>query len=268
MNNKVFLCGWCMNYFSLRSLRCGPGCFSAKSPYPTSLALSMANLLNNSSCERILALTALLLVSYRHFVPLFLIRSSLPRNCKTYCLPVDHLAEGFAFYWVLMLLVWGLAVTDHCIWTPHLQWEVHNLEGLSRRTVSAVIMLWFRQIIYYTMVLFRGIRWINISLNSNNWLQFPFLGGSAELDVIPFMEALFLFIYYVSRNDVVKILGNPQHSYYGVSFHPYISHLIEGSVPHKEKHQQTHSLSKLVAKKARRALRDGTCHLVAQINAS
>ncbi|AFG42795.1 putative acyltransferase yihG [Escherichia coli P12b] len=106
-----------------------------------------------------------------------------------------------------MMYCWceGLAVLLHL--NPHLQWEVHGLEGLSKKNWYLLICnhrSWADIVVL--CVLFRKHIPMNKYFLKQQLAWVPFLGLACWSLDMPFMKRYSRAIYYVIRSDVVKML--------------------------------------------------------------
>ncbi len=164
-------------------------------------ALSMANLLNKFIMTRILAaITLLLSIVLTILVTIFLFRPDHHcRDCKTIATCASHLAKGFAFFVIFMMYCWCecLAVLLHL--NPYLQWEVHGLEGLSKKNWYLLICnhrSWADIVVL--CVLFRKHIPMNKYFLKQQLARVPFLGSGVLGAGYAVYEALFPRLFITS----------------------------------------------------------------------
>lgn len=210
---------------------------------------------------RILAAITLLLSIVLTIWSLFLFRPDHHcRDCKTIATCASHLAKGFAFC-DFMMYCWceGLAVLLHL--NPHLQWEVHGLEGLSKKNWYLLICnhrSWADIVVL--CVLFRKHIPMNKYFLKQQLAWVPFLGLACWALDMPFMKRYSALIYYVIRSDVVKMLkplGVLVKSFACIP--PLLSISLKAPVSRKKTSANPLHFSKLVATKGGRHCNGAKC---------
>ncbi len=169
----------------------------------------MANLLNKFIMTRILAaITLLLSIVLTILVTIFCSVPIIIAGIVKLLLPVPVIWRKVSRFCDFMMYCWceGLAVCIHL--NPHLQWEVHGLEGLSKKNWYLLICnhrSWADIVVL--CVLFRK----HIPMNkyflkqqlASGAISWPGVLGTGYAVYEAGFSAL---IYYVIRSDVVKML--------------------------------------------------------------
>lgn len=204
----------------------------------------MANLLNKFIMTRILAaITLLLSIVLTILVTIFCSVPIIIAGIVKLLLPVPVIWRKVSRFCDFMMYCWceGLAVLLHL--NPHLQWEVHGLEGLSKKNWYLLICnhrSWADIVVL--CVLFRKHIPMNKYFLKQQLAWVPFLGLACWSLDMPFMKRYSRAYLLRHPERRGKDVETTRRSCEKFRLHPTtIVNFVEGSRFTQEKHQQTHS---------------------------
>lgn len=204
----------------------------------------MANLLNKFIMTRILAaITLLLSIVLTILVTIFCSVPIIIAGIVKLLLPVPVIWRKVSHFCDFMMYCWceGLAVLLHL--NPHLQWEVHGLEGLSKKNWYLLICnhrSWADIVVL--CVLFRKHIPMNKYFLKQQLAWVPFLGLACWSLDMPFMKRYSRAYLLRHPERRGKDVETTRRSCEKFRLHPTtIVNFVEGSRFTQEKHQQTHS---------------------------
>ncbi|ELD0465795.1 acyltransferase [Escherichia coli] len=204
----------------------------------------MANLLNKFIKTRILAaITLLLSIVLTILVTIFCSVPIIIAGIVKLLLPVPVIWRKVSRFCDFMMYCWceALAVLLHL--NPHLQWEVHGLEGLSKKNWYLLICnhrSWADIVVL--CVLFRKHIPMNKYFLKQQLAWVPFLGLACWALDMPFMKRYSRAYLLRHPERRGKDVETTRRSCEKFRLHPTtIVNFVEGSRFTQEKHQQTHS---------------------------
>ncbi|EOT0513217.1 TPA: acyltransferase [Escherichia coli] len=204
----------------------------------------MANLLNKFIMTRILAaITLLLSIVLTILVTIFCSVPIIIAGIVKLLLPVPVIWRKVSRFCDFMMYCWceDLAVLLHL--NPHLQWEVHGLEGLSKKNWYLLICnhrSWADIVVL--CVLFRKHIPMNKYFLKQQLAWVPFLGLACWSLDMPFMKRYSRAYLLRHPERRGKDVETTRRSCEKFRLHPTtIVNFVEGSRFTQEKHQQTHS---------------------------
>lgn len=204
----------------------------------------MANLLNKFIMTRILAaITLLLSIVLIILVTIFCSVPIIIAGIVKLLLPVPVIWRKVSRFCDFMMYCWceALAVLLHL--NPHLQWEVHGLEGLSKKNWYLLICnhrSWADIVVL--CVLFRKHIPMNKYFLKQQLAWVPFLGLACWALDMPFMKRYSRAYLLRHPERRGKDVETTRRSCEKFRLHPTtIVNFVEGSRFTQEKHQQTHS---------------------------
>ena len=204
----------------------------------------MANLLNKFIMTRILAaITLLLSIVLTILVTIFCSVPIIIAGIVKLLLPVPVIWRKVSRFCDFMMYCWCecLAVLLHL--NPYLQWEVHGLEGLSKKNWYLLICnhrSWADIVVL--CVLFRKHIPMNKYFLKQQLAWVPFLGLACWALDMPFMKRYSRAYLLRHPERRGKDVETTRRSCEKFRLHPTtIVNFVEGSRFTQEKHQQTHS---------------------------
>lgn len=204
----------------------------------------MANLLNKFIMTRIFAaITLLLSIVLTILVTIFCSVPIIIAGIVKLLLPVPVIWRKVSRFCDFMMYCWceALAVLLHL--NPHLQWEVHGLEGLSKKNWYLLICnhrSWADIVVL--CVLFRKHIPMNKYFLKQQLAWVPFLGLACWALDMPFMKRYSRAYLLRHPERRGKDVETTRRSCEKFRLHPTtIVNFVEGSRFTQEKHQQTHS---------------------------
>lgn len=222
----------------------------------------MANLLNKFIMTRILAaITLLLSIVLTILVTIFCSVPIIIAGIVKLLLPVPVIWRKVSRFCDFMMYCWceGLAVLLHL--NPHLQWEVHGLEGLSKKNWYLLICnhrSWADIVVL--CVLFRKHIPMNKYFLKQQLARVPFLGTACWALDMPFMKRYSRAYLLRHPSDVVKMLkplGVLVKSFACIP--PLLSISLKAPVSRKKTSANPLHFSKLVATKGGRHCDGAKC---------
>lgn len=204
----------------------------------------MANFLNKLIMTRILAtITLLLSIVLTILVTIFCSVPIIIAGIVKLLLPVPVIWRKVSRFCDFMMYCWceGLACLLHL--NPHLQWEVHGLEGLSKKNWYLLICnhrSWADIVVL--CVLFRKHIPMNKYFLKQQLAWVPFLGLACWALDMPFMKRYSRAYLLRHPERRGKDVETTRRSCEKFRRHPTtIVNFVEGSRFMQEKHQKTHS---------------------------
>ena len=204
----------------------------------------MANLLNKFIMTRILAaITLLLSIVLTILVTIFCSVPIIIAGIVKLLLPVPVIWRKVSRFCDFMMYCWCECLAVLLYLNPYLQWEVHGLEGLSKKNWYLLICnhrSWADIVVL--CVLFRKHIPMNKYFLKQQLAWVPFLGLACWSLDMPFMKRYSRAYLLRHPERRGKDVETTRRSCEKFRLHPTtIVNFVEGSRFTQEKHQQTHS---------------------------